>query len=341
MKNTLSKSYNYGFAVLKMWMCFEVVLCHFWHQENYSVFLHPFRTLTLTAVPVFALISFCLTAPSFFSVNCGVFRKRMVRLCLPQIVWSIIYWTVYAAAGIVSGCDEFLWQLFTGHSDALNATMWYQVVIILITVLFFAIGYPSKGKKTLAATTAIGIAALIFQYSGLNHLLFSGLRYELRYPLGRFWEMLPFASLGLILADKNIPERLKKHPLCTIVCACAMLALSFTGIIPTPGGFDYSGLNPILRAFGIISVACIIPFEKTPAIIQKIIRLITRYTLGIYCMHRLVEKLLGISGITAWLQNFNIAGNSFAFCIIIYVISYMISASIAAIPVKLCRQLVE
>lgn len=341
MKNNPSRDFHYGFAVAKMLMCFEVILCHFWHQADYSFLLKPFRALTLTAVPVFALISFYLTAPSFLNVESRTIRKRMLRLCLPQFAWTLIYWIIYLAAGVIHGCDELFWQMFTGHSDAVNATMWYQIVVILISALFFLVGSHAKGKNTLAVTSAIGLAALICQYTGLNHLLFSGLRYELRYPLGRFIEMLPYASLGLVIADKNLLERLKKHPRYTAVGACLLLILSFAGIIPTPAGFDYAGLNPILRGLSILAIAHLIPFEKVSAAAKSAIRLITRYTLGIYCMHRLVEKLLNLSGAAGLLGKLHIAGDSFAFCIIVYILSYLIAAIIARIPAKLCRQLVE
>lgn len=341
MQNRPSKNFHYGFAAIKMLMCFEVVLCHFWHQADYNVLLTPFRRLTLTAVPVFALISFYLTAPTFLSVAPHVVRKRMMRLCWPQFAWTLIYWIIYLAAGIVHGCDELLWQMFTGHSEVLNATMWYQIVVIMISALFFGIGILTKGKKALAVTTSIGLAALIFQYSGLNHALFSPLRPELYYPLGRFIEMLPYASLGLILSDKNILDRIKKHPRYAVACACVMIALSFIGIIPTPRGFDYPGLNPIIRAFAIIVLVDLIPFDRISMTAKNIIRRISRYTLGIYCMHRLVEKLLHLSGAASLLQRIHISGDSFAFCIVVYIVSYFIAAIIARIPAKLCRQLVE
>jgi len=342
MQNNPRRNYHYGFAAAKILMCFEVVLCHFWHQADYNFLLTPFRELTLTAVPVFALISFYLTAPSFQSVEPQVVRKRMLRLCWPQAAWTFIYWIVYLAAGLVQGCDEFFWQLFNGHSDAMNATMWYQIVVILISALFFGVGSLLKGKRTLTAAIIIGIASLISQYTGLNHWLFSKLRYELCYPLGRFTEMLPYASLGLILADKGILDRLKNHHRRSLIGASVVLSLTFTGIIPTPArGFDYAGLNPILRALSIVVIVHLIPFEKVSEAVKNIIRHAAKYTLGIYCMHRLVEKLLHISGAAALLQNIHIAADSFIFCLIVYIVSYLLAVLISRIPAKLCRQLVE
>ena len=276
MKNSPSRSFNYGFAVLKILMSFEVVLWHCWDQMDGNIVRAPIRSISLIAVPVFALISFYLTADSFMSATYQIVRKRMLRLCWPQAAWTVIYWLIYRSAGIVHGCDEFLWQMFTGHSAAINTTMWYQVVIIAISVLFFGIGFLIKGKKMIIATTAVGLAALIFQYGGLNHILFAGLRIELRYPIGRFAEMLPYASLGLLFADKNILERLKKHPCYVAIFACVMLIVSFSGIIPTPPGFNYTGLNPILCALAIVMIVNLIPFDKACAGVKNFIHRVSR-----------------------------------------------------------------
>lgn len=50
--NKRTHSYNYGLALIKMLMCFEVVLIHFWN-EYVPLFLVPFDMLKGVAVPAF------------------------------------------------------------------------------------------------------------------------------------------------------------------------------------------------------------------------------------------------------------------------------------------------
>ena len=56
MEKKANKPFHYGFALAKIFMCFEVVLCHFWYEQEYSILLQPFKEIGSSAVPVFALI---------------------------------------------------------------------------------------------------------------------------------------------------------------------------------------------------------------------------------------------------------------------------------------------
>ena len=50
-------NYNYGIALLKMLMCFEVILSHFWVNQS-SVLLTPFKLVENK--PVLIFVSFFL-----------------------------------------------------------------------------------------------------------------------------------------------------------------------------------------------------------------------------------------------------------------------------------------
>ena len=55
------KEYNQGIALLRMLMCFEVILCHCWYLQDTSVLFTPLVVLMNYAVPVFMFVSFFLT----------------------------------------------------------------------------------------------------------------------------------------------------------------------------------------------------------------------------------------------------------------------------------------
>lgn len=341
MEKKANKPFHYGFALAKIFMCFEVVLCHFWYEQEYSILLQPFKEIGSSAVPVFALISFCLAAPAFLNPEPGLIRRRMLRLCRPHVIWALIYWVIYWLLGCAGGLDQLVWQIFTGHSERLNPTMWFQTVMIAISALLFLAGLRLKGRKMLVFTAALGAGALLLQYTGLNHAIFWGLRYELRYPLGRLIEVLPYAPLGLILADQSILSRFRARPRAALSAACVMLAVSFIGVIPDPSGFGYGGLNLMLRATAIIMLVHLLPLNYAPDRVKRLIRWASGYTMGVYCIHRMTERLMYFSGLSRVLSWIHIAGDSFAFSVIVYVLSFGLCVLIARIPRRWCRQLVE
>ena len=54
------ESFNYGLALLRIWMCFEVVLDHFWTHGTYT-WPNPFAKYGAVAVPIFMIMSFYFT----------------------------------------------------------------------------------------------------------------------------------------------------------------------------------------------------------------------------------------------------------------------------------------
>lgn len=52
--------YNWGMAVLRVIMCFMVVLCHYWDALNYQGILRFVSWMRVFAVSVFMLMSFVL-----------------------------------------------------------------------------------------------------------------------------------------------------------------------------------------------------------------------------------------------------------------------------------------
>ena len=83
-------------------------------------------------------------------------------------------------------------------------------------------------------------------------------------------------------------------------------------------------------------IAWLVPFEKLPLTVSKIITVISRYTFGIYCMHNLVGRFM-----KTIFGRFEVPSETLFMCAVVYVTCYMIAFFISKIPIKLCRQLVE
>lgn len=341
------KNYNLGLSLLKMLMCFEVVLCHFWRTDECSLWLMPFWFLQSCAVPVFMIISFYFTQKSFFNCDKTYIKKRVWRLAWPQIGWAIIYYVVYVSVEMVlhidtvDGIGDLFWQMFTGHSRNLNASMWYQTSLIILTVLFF---WVCRGRSEQAARDNLNLyllcsVSLAIQYSEINTTILGGLPFELKYPLGRICEMIPLAVLGFVLADHGFYKKIKRYryPVWPVIAACLVIAVLCQkyAFLLMPEGFGYCGIPNIISGFCLVTAAVLLPLKNIPEFAKTIIEFVSRYTLGIYCMHRLVATLLfGI------LERMGIQTGTFALCIVVYILCYLASWILYKIPLKLSKQLV-
>lgn len=214
---TERKQKNVGLCLLRMSMCYEVILCHFWNKEIYSNGAAIFKTIRNYAVPVFILMSFYLTKDTFLSGNKGSYQKRLLRLIYPLLGWTLIYWMAFVMIEILWGIKEvydnrdWIWQLFTGHSPQINPAMWYQSVLIWITLIFIMLFFLLSEKIVVWILGWLMVLSLFFQYSGLNYYLCGGLRYELKYPLGRICEIFPYAIVGFLLSYCGIYIKMKKY----------------------------------------------------------------------------------------------------------------------------------
>lgn len=75
------KEFNYGIALLKSLMCFEVVLSHCWANDNPSLFLLPFLRLKRLAVPVFMFLSFYLNQNKLSKNESEEIKKKIFKTC--------------------------------------------------------------------------------------------------------------------------------------------------------------------------------------------------------------------------------------------------------------------
>ncbi len=325
-----------GIELLKMLMCFDVVLNHYWNISSDEWMI---QNLLTVAVPTFMFISFFFSTNYFLSHNNSVIKKRFWRIIYPHIGWSFIYWFFYFMLYIIIGYDisvgDLLCQLATGH--CINPPMWFQTNLAVLTLIFFISFKFANGTKGLLILYPLAIFSFWFQYSGYNLQLFGPLKYELRYPLGRLFEMIPYAVFGFSVAHFNLFHRLKIDRFFLLVLFGLLTVVSFFfKLIPSAPGFGYSDNNHLLFVFFIVGFAYHLPLDKLSEKTKHIIFFITKYTLGIYCMHSLIGKILNNS-----LTFIGIKMPSFVLCIVIYIIAFCISLTLCKISSKYLKQLVE
>lgn len=235
----MEKEYHYGAALLKLILCFEVVYSHFDSVNQSPIYLYPFQYAKALAVPCFTIMAF------FFFSMCNPTeeeRKRLFlrlnRLLLPHIGWTVVYavaLSILYFPNLVS-FQQVIYQLLMGHT--INKAMWYQVDLILLTILFFPLSIANV-RGSARYSILIILASFTLEYSGINYNLFRCLPEWCSYTLGRLIEMAPYAAFGTLLAQfKTYRKSFLKE---TVL----IVAVSFTAVmrfvIPPASGFGYSG----------------------------------------------------------------------------------------------------
>lgn len=327
---------NYGLSILRIWMCFEVVLCHFWIVEEKGSFNLFERTRGL-AVPIFFLMSFILTGKKMVvEADKTKFKKRFYRLLCPQIFWSVVYFIRYYLRDLFSGgldlkngIKDFTLQLFLGHT--INQSMWYQVDLIIITFLLILIFGICKKELGIFILIFLGMLSIYLQYSGWNIATFGDLPGSVSVPLGRMCEAVPFMVIGTLISYYDIMKLLGKKRWETLLLLLAGIVIMFNvTLFVTPEGFGYSGMYNICMGCLIVMLFYFLPLERLQGICKRIIENISKYTLGIYCIHRLVRDLLK----HFIYPYFAIMMGTFKECILVFLVSLLIALLIGSMPVK-------
>lgn len=317
-------------------MTFEVILIHFYNSEDAT---NPLAGFFLwnerIAVPTFMFVSFVLAGKNLLSANNGfkhtIHRTR--RLLTPIVLWTLVGFVFFKFQEHIT-LNDILWQLLTGHSY--NQPMWFINDLLYITLVLTPICLTSSNRVKCLLFTIIAVLAFSVEYSGVEQLLVDDLRYELKYPAGRFIEMLPYACTGLILNVTGLTDLTTQHRKYTAI-ACVSISLvgclcmlSHTDNIYT---LSCAGIGIYLLTISFSTLFYIIPNRIFHTTFQKVLKFTSKYCLGIYCMHIMTGKTC-----TMLFQSIGLQCNTFVFCCTIFILSFTISALLAKIPIKFVRQ---
>lgn len=213
--------------------------------------------------------------------------------------------------------------------------MWFQINLIVLTILFWII-YSSFYNKAKYILLVILVGSLFLQYSGVNYKLFINYIYEIKYPLGRVVEMLPYACLRTWLSEYKVFEKVKLNMKVIQIVLILFCILSMVcDLIYKPMGFGYQGMRWIAFSLFLVVNFYILPFDKINMKITKMIAFISRYSLGIYCMHFIIgQSVNSIFAKIGWKTG------TIGECILIYLICLISAMGIAKIPLKWCKDVV-
>ena len=358
------KNINLGLNLIRVWLSFEVVIDHYWHQKGLTgvaQFLSGTRSL---AVPCFLLMSFYLTAGRYASSDGAWFRSRLGRLLGPYLVWPLVYCAVILVAVAVSpafvtvtdGLTELkyyhfslasldIWDLVRQYLCGLDRRLvhqfWFHHNLIIWTVaMFLLLKFVVKPRVRNYVLSAIMMVCFALQYSPLNRMLFDPLSFEVKYSFGRLVATAPYAALGLMIGFNRQALSRIGGSLKVFLSLAGLFLLFFVFYsdgFTRPKGLGYEGINLILMALGAVTFFHYLPLEHAPQWLARAIGLVSRYCMGIYCCHLAVGWVLH-----AWVfPKVGIGVETFAGCVAIWVVSWVLCLLVALIPGRFAKSMVE
>jgi fucose 4-O-acetylase-like acetyltransferase len=321
------KIMNDGICLLRLVMAFMVVMCHFSNESGIVPFYKTY------AVPVFMLISFYYTSESLVSSDVDRIRKKIIRLLIPFWSWGIIYYIILSILGNKITLADLLWQLVTGSSHTINPPLWFIADQMVLVIFLYSI-YSLFENKKWANYFSMGLVifCLAVEYSGLNYEINNSLPWELKWNVGRFFETLPYAIIGVLLGQvKNKFKLSRLRSVLTVILGIILLWVLYRVNLPNGIGFGYEGIAKVIGTVVIFFVFMLMPLQDI-----KILERISKYTLGIYCLH------LGIGWILQYiLGSCNIELRDRYVCVLIYIISLLCAIVISKIPIKNIKKIVN
>lgn len=357
------KKMNLGLNLLRVWLSFEVVADHFWHEEGLTGVLGFLSDMRSLAVPCFLLMSFYLTANRYAAGDGKWLRTRFGRLGVPYFIWPIVYFVLIWVLAAVSprfvdstlrttelryyGFDlavdgwDLVRQWVFGIDRRLVHQFWFHSNLIFWTAgLFLALKAVTKERTRTYVLGSCIMLGLVLQYSGLNTFLFDRFGFEFKYSAGRLFATLPYAALALMVGfrRKAISEvRGGMRVFLSFVGLFLLFFVHYSKGFPRPEGLGYQGISLILMAFGTVMFFHYLPLEKAPAWLDRAIEIVSRYCMGIYCCHLFIGWIL-----YAWvLPHFGIAFEGLVSNIWIWIASWAFCWLVARIPGRFAKDLVQ
>jgi len=332
MKKNLER--NYGLELLRMILCFWVVLFHTLKITKFSFIINFKRKMF--HVPTFFFISFYFLFPVINGRNVEKRKLRLQRLLIPYFIWPLITWNLNNIIFFIFNKSRF-GRLLTSYELILQlifgrlffVQFWFLFNLLLFTIIFFILSIIFEINNFLMITKLLAILSYFLQYSKYNYIFFDNYPDCISHSVGHFVETLPLAATAFILYFSGILNGLRKTRYsnifyCSLVIYFIYNYKIFISIEKYGRAYNYNGVDKnVFSIFSFIGFY-LLPFEISRSKnLKNIIKIVSNYTQGIYSIHIIIQFYIKYF--------FNLKG-TFQVSIINYIISYLISF----IGAKLC-----
>ena len=304
---------NLGIEILRVLLCFWVLAFHSLKKKKINYFLFYVTKKKFYHVPCFSFISFYFSYNIFHDKISIKMKKRLERLLIPYIIWPLIILAIDNISNrkIIISIYQLKIQLILGRQ--IMVPLWYLFSMIFLSIFFFILSNLFS-HHFLFVIQLLSICSYIFQYSGFYQLLDIYKR-NIKLPILDTLSIMPLTSLGLNFASLKIVEIFsKKRKLALFFSFLFIYFLFKYDLFIDLGG--YKGIIHIFASSCFFIGFYLLPLEKTYYLFQRIIKLFTRYTNGIYCLQ---PKMI------RFVRNKFHSPGTLKSCIIIYLLSYSVS----------------
>lgn len=308
-----NKAINLGIQILRMLLCFWVLSFHCSNKNELNYFLSFIIKQKFYHVPCFCFISFYFAYNIFSEKNVFKAQKRIERLLIPYINWPLVMFIINKITKNKRkfSFEDLKLQLLLGRQ--IIYPLWYLFSMIFLTV-FFSIISILFNNRFLFLIQLLGIYIYIVQYSQYYEL-FNKYTYKVRMVILDTLSILPLSVIGLSFASLNIINFMKENRKRTIFLFYLFIFLLFNyNFFNDLGG--YKGIIHIFTSTFFFFGFYLLPLEYLYPWLQIIIKQITNYTNGIYCLHSEIHLYIK--------TKFHYDGN-IKNVIIIYLVCYLIS----------------
>lgn len=317
--NTNKKNY-YGLSILKALLSFDVINNHCFKKKSTSnkIILYLLNSNKLH-VPSFIIISFYFTHNSLISLDLNKIYRRAERLLIPYLGWPFILFIMSNFINIfwekipLISYKNLLYQIILGDAPNIPLHFWFLFDMIVTTSIFSFIIISMKNHYVFFLFMLM-LFSYYLQYSKINLYFF----YSNRQPsLGKECEFIPLAVTGFILAEFNIFEKIHKNKIKSFFISTILYKMiQYYEIFAHLKGVQYSGIKLNVCSICLVFIFSLYPSELKKRY-QKIFKILTNFTGGIYYIHRIIQRYLKYA-------LYDIREGTFFGIILIYLFSYII-----------------
>ena len=313
---------NLGLEILRVFLCFRIILLHYYSGKNeYIIKLKNSRT----HVSCFFFISFYFLYPIISKGNSEKMKLRLERLFIPFIIYPISVWIINNFMFLVLKYNRFN-RLLTLHELILNllvgkgifgiGVLWFHFNLIFLSIFFFITSFLFE-NYFLIIFQILSSFSYIIQYSKLNYRFFQSYTVNIWMSIGNLIETFPISIAAFSFSSSNILSAFSNSRKKSLFFFLFFRYLIINyDVFSNLSGHSSPGIIKTVYAFCSFCIFYLLPLNFFNDKILYFIKQITKFTQGIYCLHFLIQYYFKFK--------FGKKG-SFSDCIILYIISYLLS----------------
>ena len=285
---------NLGIELLRMLLSYWIIVIHVLSFEKLrrKIERHNYH------VPCFVFISFYFLYKILTAKNIYIIKKRFERLLIPYFIWPSIIWIFNNIIFIIFGDNrfermltlyDFKIQILVGRG--FHGPMWFIFNLIIFTLFILIISFVFK-ENFLFILQIMAFISYSLQYSDFSFNFFSEFNECIRGSLGHCMGTFPISIIALSCSSFNLIKKVRKHCNKSIFFSFIIIYYIYKYDIFINLHWYYGVKKSFMTIFIFIFFSSL-PFDKIDNTIAIfIIKKITSFTQGIYCLHLIVYYYL-------------------------------------------------